>query len=42
MQTDELWEAVRLAFCENVVIEKGLHTIVGGKNGIRLSGGERR
>lgn len=37
---EELLRAIQLASCNNIIEEKGLDAVIGGTDGIRLSGGE--
>lgn len=39
---EELMEAVEKAACKEVILEKGFDAMIGGKDGIRLSGGEKQ
>lgn len=38
--SEELYRAIKLASCKNIIDEKGLNAVIGGKGGIQLSGGE--
>jgi len=39
---EELMEAIEKASCKEMISEKGLDKVIGGKDGIRLSGGEKQ
>ncbi len=39
---EEIMEAIEKAACKEVISEKGLNAMIGGKNGISLSGGEKQ